>query len=245
MAQHQWCICVKPIDRVVQSRESHAPLGALRRGQMRQENSRGATELRRDQLKAYVATPASNPPDPPGRLRRHSARRAANVKVERPERSVDERPLHSASSEHTAGAGRLILEPIPYHALHISPAPVNRYMRHALNYELLESRLSAQTTSHRRCCRSSRSHNALASPCDTVAGLYSIDGSRTRNGDTSFALTRLPSRDSSKRTPNDGNRPFIATRPVVAANWWTLVSVPTTLPGERCYEKPRTVGQGS
>ena len=38
-APHLWCICVKPMDRVVRTRESHAPLGALRRGQMRQETS--------------------------------------------------------------------------------------------------------------------------------------------------------------------------------------------------------------
>ena len=81
---------------VVRTRESHAPLGAPRRGQMRQETSRSYATLRARVVRINVdastsRTPASNPPDPPGPASPPHRPRAANVKVERPERSEDER----------------------------------------------------------------------------------------------------------------------------------------------------------
>ena len=96
---HLWCICVKPSNAAVRPRESHASLGALRRVQIRQETSRfylsGGRERGSTQRHLPRAAIASNPVHRnrrtnAGRPRRHPARRAANIKVERPQRSEDD-----------------------------------------------------------------------------------------------------------------------------------------------------------
>ena len=105
MAQHLWCICVRQLDRVVRSKESHAPLGALQRGQMRQETSRSTRRCERgcdaiDCGQCHAHT--SNPPAPGARPRRT----AADVNVQRPQRSQNERPFTFGEQRATSCSSR-------------------------------------------------------------------------------------------------------------------------------------------
>ena len=89
-ALHLWCICVSRFNALVQTRESHAPLGALPRYQMRQEISRSSRGRSSGRASSEHATRAS----------RGSHRRPNGAA------SLPHRPQHSRCQGGAPGAKR-------------------------------------------------------------------------------------------------------------------------------------------
>jgi hypothetical protein len=94
-APHLWCICVTALHRMVRTRESHALSWGPRREPNATKNFAGFAVRRSSVQTAPTESERENPAietaRPHGvRLRRHTARRAVDVKVERPQRSKDE-----------------------------------------------------------------------------------------------------------------------------------------------------------